>query len=738
MAVASRAMRRVGLLALFLTLAYLAFGPALKAPFDFDDGPAIASNTTIRTLWPPSALLHTPALGTAASGRPIANYSFALNYALNRSLGIAQSPDAVAPEQTVGYHAVNIALHVLAALLLFAVIRLTMRLGAIPESWRDAADRVALVSALVWLVHPIQTEAVDYVSQRTELLVSVCYLATLYAAIRAWDEPARTLKWSVLAVTFSLVGMGSKEVMITAPIMVILYDRAFLTSSWTEGWRHRARRWLYVALLATAAWSVALVVSGARAQTAGFGAGMSWYRYFYSQAWAISHYLRLAVWPSGLSFDYGRDPVNGLIGVPGLLLLTAAGIATIVAWRHAAWRWLGFLGAWFFLLLAPSSSIVPIRTEIAAERRIYLALAAVIVLAVVGAEWLRRRATGATTVARNPGAGRRYVALAGLVVLLASLTAASHRRSSMYLDLDALWRDAIERYPLNARAYDNLAAVRMRENPPRLSSADSLLRRAMAVDPAYAPARIRSAAIAMEQHRLRDAEDLLGQALRLHPADSAATDKMGKVQLALGRPDRALPYVRQIAALSPGGESLTTLGLDLLLLRQIDSAIVQLKRAAALDSTRIDTRRYLGAALVEQERGAEAIPYLERAVRLEPAPAVIALLSLAYAQAGQVDHANQAAGTALSTNSSDPTVYVLVGRALQTIGWFADAKQSLERAVRLSPADPQALTRLGITNASMGNGELARRLFRRALEVAPHYPLAVRAIADLDGHRNTS
>jgi hypothetical protein len=174
------------LLLTFVALTAAAFGPAIAAPFDFDDGEAILENGSIRQLWPLTTPLHPPPQGTAVSGRPVANVSFALNYALNRWIGIPQTPATELPRQTVGYHVVNMLLHVLAGLLLFGVIRRTIRFARVPEDWRESADRIAVIVAAIWLIHPLQTEAVDYVTQRTELLVSVCYLGTLYAAIRAW------------------------------------------------------------------------------------------------------------------------------------------------------------------------------------------------------------------------------------------------------------------------------------------------------------------------------------------------------------------------------------------------------------------------------------------------------------------------------------------------------------------------------------------------------------------------
>ena len=159
-------------------------------------------------------------------------------------------------------------------------------------------------------------------------------------------------------------------------------------------------------------------------------------------------------WPNGLTFDYGERAVGLARSVPGLVLLGACAIATIVSFVRRRWMWLGFLGAWFFLILAPSSSVVPIKTEIAAERRIYLASAAVFVLVAIGVERLARRYTKGASVERI-----------AFGIAAAVLVAVSAMRGLTYRSHETLFRDVIAKAPDNPRGYDGVGLVYLERGP---------------------------------------------------------------------------------------------------------------------------------------------------------------------------------------------------------------------------------------------------------------------------------
>ena len=216
------------------------------------------------------------------------------------------------------------------------------------------------------------------------------YLLTLYAAIRAMESP-RALGWQLVAFVACLAGMASKEVMVSAPLMVLLYDRTFVAGTFRAAWQRR--RWSYVCLAATwivLAWLVVGMGHGDRGGAGGFTSKLSWWSYLLTQAEGIVRYLKLCLWPHPLVLDYGTYVArNPAVIVPCFSFLAILVVATVAALRR--WPVWGFVGVWFFAILAPSSSVLPLATQTLAEHRMYLPLAAVTTLAAAGLHLLLGR-----------------------------------------------------------------------------------------------------------------------------------------------------------------------------------------------------------------------------------------------------------------------------------------------------------------------------------------------------------
>lgn len=413
-----------------LTLA--AYGNGLRGPFVFDDRDSIVNNLTIRRLWPPWSALAAPGNSTV-HGRPVLNLSFAVNYAIS---GLS----------SWSYHALNLAIHVCAGLALFGIVRRTLRRPALRDKFRGGATTVAFLSALLWLLHPVQSQSVTYVVQRAESLMGLFYLLTLYGFVRGTEEGA-SRGWLVLSWAACFLGMGTKETMATAPILVLLYDRTFTAGTFLGALRKRIG--YYGALAAT--WSAFLPVvlaGGRRDPTSGWGVGIPWWGYVRTQFHAVAHYVRIAFWPAGMRLYYergGRIDFSHQPGISGVLPYAIAVLALAAAtlWALRRRPAIGFLGAWFFVILAPTS-VVPGASDIMADRRLYLPLAAIAVLAVCA---LHRRA------------GRRSVpALVAVALVLGLVTG---RCNAVFASETAFWQSQVNGRPDDPLALMNLGNAYM-------------------------------------------------------------------------------------------------------------------------------------------------------------------------------------------------------------------------------------------------------------------------------------
>ena len=412
------------LVALCVVTAYL---NSFQGPFIYDDIDAIRDNPQIRTLAPWG---HQPSNATTISGRPVLRFSFALDYAIG---GL----------RVEVYHATNLLIHVYAGLLLYGIVRRNLRRREFwGERFVNSGPYLAAAVAAVWATHPLNTEAVTLVVQRAESLAGLFYLAVIYCVIHMEQSHDSRRRWSISAVALCAAGMATKETMVTAPLMALLYDRTFLAGSFARALRLRWR--LYSGLAAT--WAVlaaGVVAAGNRGGTAGFHAGVTIGDYARTQLGVVAHYLNLVVWPKPLVLDYAWPIAHSWeqIGWGGGLVAILLLASVIALWARP---WLGFLGAWCFGILLPSSSVVPIATEVAAEHRMYLPLIAPIALGVVGA-WSLCRRWGVDWLVWAPIAA--MVAVGGWMTL---------DRNAQYHTALEIWRITVAQRPQNGRARYNL------------------------------------------------------------------------------------------------------------------------------------------------------------------------------------------------------------------------------------------------------------------------------------------
>ena len=464
--------------------------------------------------------------------RPVVAVTVAVNYQL----------DGHNPR---GYHFVNLVIHTLAAACLWDLVRRLLLRPRFGDSHAASAGWVALVVALVWLVHPLNTQSVTYVIQRCESLMGLFFLGTLWCYLRGAtsDRPGW---WYAAATACSALGAGCKEVMIALPPVLVLFDRAFLAGSW----RGVLRRWRPLALVSAppilaAAAFVALGFLTGREPTVGLAVSIfTPASYALTQTEVILHYLALSFWPGPLCLDYLDWPVAtfpavwpSLAGVAALLLVTAYGVA-----RNRAW---GFAAAAFFLILAPTSSLIPVQ-DAAFEHRMYLPLAALVGLVVV---------TGATAVlgcrdrwpVSAPLITRAAVVVTGIVVLALGLRTVV--RNEDYGSPLTLYADNAKKRPQNSRVRAAYANMLFEMGKPE--EAERELREALQA-PRQLPGNLVVMAVMLfETGRTSQALDLCQRGLAQAPDDAMLVRQYGVLLLVTGRATEAVPLYRVLVEQFP-------------------------------------------------------------------------------------------------------------------------------------------------------------------------------------------
>jgi len=572
-----------------------AYHNSFAGPFVFDDLLAIRDNPTLASLgW--SALVPPAGTGLTVEGRPLLNFSFALNR-------------AVSGQAVWSYHAVNFAIHLAATLALFGLLHRTLRLPAIPDAWRRQALPLGAATALLWGVHPVQTESVTYLVQRAESLMGMFFLLAFYGFVRgAVDQAAR---WHGLTVAACYAAALSKEVAVAIPVLVLFYDRAVLSGGFRAAWQARGR--LHAALFGSWILVAALVAaSGSRGSTVGFGSKVAWADYAWTQIEAIAQYLRLVFWPSPLIFDYGVAWLR-----PSWTLLPSAVVifALVVGTAVALVRWpkCGLLGLWFLAMLAPTS-LIPGNRQTIAEHRLYLSLTAPLL-------------AGGAVVFLGLGA-RRAVALTTL--LAAGMVLLVIRRNADYRSDIILYADTVAKRPGNGFAYYNLGKALAEAG--QVARAVAAYREAVRLVPDLRAVHynLGNALAALGEH----AEAVLAfeRALAVDPRQAPARYNLGNSLVALGRRVEAREQfaaaVRLEADFVDARANLAGVLLDL---GEFDRAAAELAEVLRRDARSASARFNLAQVHRACGRLEEARAELERALQCDPgfAPARAALQSWA-------------------------------------------------------------------------------------------------------------
>jgi Flp pilus assembly protein TadD len=626
-----------------IVLGTLAYINSFSGAFVFDDF-EIANNVAVRQLWPPWQAMFAP----QNISRPLIGLSLAINYAIS---GL----------DVWSYHALNLAVHLLAALALFGIVRRTLLSEPLRERFGRHSFGLALVTAVIWMIHPLQTQSMTYVIQRCESIMGLFYLVSFYCAVRSYDW-RRKGWWYAAAIAASAAGMLSKQVMVTAPLLILLHDSLFLSGSIQNALR---TRWaLYLGLASTWGVLIATTIASPLNPTAGFAVhAITPLNYFVSEFGVVVHYLRLSLWPDTLVIDYGWPQATsaGEILPYAAVLLVLAGAT---CWSLIRRRPDGFLGAWFFVVLSVTSSVMPFE-DLAFEHRMYLPLAAVVAFVVIGGFALVNRVVSrfCSTEHRRTELVR-LVSMSLVAIMVGSLISLTLKRNVDYQSQMAIWSDVVNKRPDNWRGHSNLGFWLM-ENDNREAAGEQF-----------------------------------AEALRLKPGAKDALENMGMWLLGSDKSADALPYFQQLQEADPDRKKLHFhLGRALESQGRIDEAVHEYNEELKQEPKSAETRMQLAWALERQKEYAEAAAAYRETLAVAPEwpqPLCRYALLLADAEAGQVRNASEAirlAEKAVHVAGRQPITLDVLASVYSSTGRFEDAiavaKEAIDMA-KLGGADELA------------------------------------------------
>jgi len=423
---------------LVLLAVAIAYGNALQASFQFDDWDVIVRDPRVQSV---------AAWWASMPGmRPLLKLSYALNH--TSGWGVA------------GFHAVNVLIHAGNGLLVLALARrFCAQAGYLPQ----AAGWLALSTALIFVLHPVQTEAVTYASGRSTSLSGFFALASIAAWAAGRDRGSALLLWLVSPLLM-LLGLATKETAVVVPAVLLLWERADVSRAWSAAGAlgRSAVHWGLV----LAALVLALGLPAYRDFLAAGFATRSVAENLVAQGHGIAYLLGQLVNVDRLNADPALPAITTLNG-EGALLLAFVAVAAGTALVHLRRFPLpAFAVLWFLLWLAPTNSLVA-RLDLVNDRQLYVALVGPALLLAAA---IHRLGT------RSPA-----LAAAALASVLVLTGLATHLRNDVYRDEVGFWRNVVEQSPHNPRAFNNLGIALADQCD--LARAGAAWRRALELDP---------------------------------------------------------------------------------------------------------------------------------------------------------------------------------------------------------------------------------------------------------------
>jgi tetratricopeptide (TPR) repeat protein len=687
---------------LFVVLGVLVYWNTLEGPFVFDDLNSIRGNTalqiqslTLDEIWRAAFKGHSP-------DRPVAYLSFGLNYYVHGF-------------NVVGYHATNMAMHILTGILLYCLIMTTLNLPSVRGD-PLTASLTALFAALLWLVNPIQTQSVSYVVQRMNSMSAMFYILSLFLYARGRLATLRQTRWAcfVGCIFAGMFALGSKQIAATLPFFILLYEWYFFQDL-GKGWLKRILPYL-IGMLVLGAGLVFLYLGSNPFQAVLGDFEKNWdftpSERVLTEFRVVMHYISLLLFPHpsrlNLDYDFGlshslMDPLTTLFCVSAIIGLL--GLAVYLGRKE---RVLSFCILWFFGNLVIESSILPL--DLVFEHRTYLpSMLFFLPVSILACRYVTNR----------------WMAVGAMSLLILVSCFWTVERNRVWTDSVALWQDCVDKSPNKARSRVNLANVLLGQGRP--DEAIAHYDKALELDPDHYMAHISLGAALVRKGRLDEAILHYVEALRIKPKYFVIHHSLGIAYTRKGEWDKAVLHYRKALRLNPKYvDAYTGLGVVLAKQGKVDEAIVQYKKALELKPDDKLARRNLSRALARRSANTKEQPThgLATSSGKQEEAEEHNMKGLDLARQGKLAEAIASFSRALGVEADYAEAYFNRGMALAGLGRRGDAEADYVAALRVKPDYAEAHNNLGIILAGKGNLSEAKYHFSRALEARPEFEQA--------------
>jgi len=540
-------------------LSFFIYSNNLTGPFFFDDEHNIQNNSHIRLTRLTWDGIKRAGLKSPETNRPVANISFALNYYFHSYY-------------VVGYHLVNILIHIITGLLLFLFIKTTLNLPLLRFRY-ESSEWIPYLAALIWLVHPIQTQSVSYIVQRMNSMMAMFYILSLWLYARARLAESKRNKGALFAgcILSGILALGTKETAATLPFFIYLYEWFFFQDLSRDWLKRNLFYFIGLLILLTA---IALLYLDAHPLEK-ILSGYTFRNFTLTQRVltefrVVIFYISLLIFPhsSRLNLDHDFplsysliDPLTTLLSI--VIIAGLIGLALYLAKKE---RLVSFCLFWFFGNLVIESSVIGL--EIVFEHRTYLPSMLAVLPAVILA---------------NRYIGQKWVKVAAVCSVVMVCSTWTYERNSMWNNEVAFWDDCVKKSPQKARPHNNLGNALKRQG--KLEESIYQYHEALRIRPTYSKAHNNLGIAFAAQGKIKEAISHFSMALRIRPDYATAHSNIGVTLARQGRLEEAITHFLEALRIKP-------------------------------DYAKVHSN--LGVALLRQGRLKEALGHFYEALRIKP------------------------------------------------------------------------------------------------------------------------